>query len=54
MDSGPRNSLPFLVDLPLQLEVYKLSYNSLLAWILLRITYFGKYKIMQIIDYISF
>ena len=27
VDSGPRISLPFLVDLPLWLEVYKLTYN---------------------------
>ena len=31
VDSGPHISLPFLVDLPLLLEVYKLSYNPSLA-----------------------
>ena len=33
LDSGPRISLPFLVDLLLLLEVYRLYYNSSLAWI---------------------
>ena len=31
LDSGPHISLPFLVDLPLLLEVYKLFYNPSLA-----------------------
>ena len=33
VDSGPRISLPFLVDLPLRLEIYKILYHTLPAWI---------------------